>query len=121
MLGHKAFLHFSENPNFETFGSIRSAFESNNFFSKSYNKQRIFRNIDVLNIDSVFDLIEKISPDIILNCVGIIKQLKDSKSPLLSIEINSLFPHKIANFIQNRNTRLIHISTDCVFSGVKGN
>ena len=121
MLGHKAFNHFSKSSNFETFGTLRNSSDVKKFFSKSDNIERIFPNVDVLNINSVFELIEKTNPDIILNCVGVIKQIKDAKNPLLSIEINSLFPHKVANFIKKSKTRLIHISTDCVFSGEKGN
>lgn len=121
MLGHKAFNHFSKSSDFETFGTLRNSSDVKKFFFKSDNIESIFSNIDVLNINSVFELIEKTNPDIILNCVGVIKQIKESKNPLLSIEINSLFPHKVANFIKNSKTRLIHISTDCVFSGEKGN
>ena len=121
MLGHKAFNHFSKSSDFETFGTLRNSSDVKKFFFKSDNIESIFSNVDVLNINSVFELIEKTNPDIILNCVGVIKQIKESKNPLLSIEINSLFPHKVANFIKNSKTRLIHISTDCVFSGEKGN
>lgn len=121
MLGHKAFNHFSQSSNFETFGTLRNTSDVKKYFSKSNNLERIFSNVDVSNTNTLFDLIEKICPDIILNCVGVIKQIKEAKNPLISIEINSLFPHKIANFIQNSKIRLIHISTDCVFSGEKGN
>jgi dTDP-4-dehydrorhamnose reductase len=67
------------------------------------------------------EIIKKIKPDIILNCIGIIKQLKEARDPIKSIMINSLLPHEIAVFSQKYNFRLIHISTDCVFSGRKGN
>ena len=118
MLGHKAFAILSENPKFETFGTLRKTEDFTNYF-KGCNK--VFSNIDALNPKSVFDLIDQLKPDIILNCIGVIKQLKEAKDPILSIEINSLFPHKLANHIKYSQTRLIHISTDCVFSGDKGN
>jgi len=118
MLGHKAFSIFSENPKLETFGTVRNAADITNYFKGSNN---IFYNVDALNPESAFKLIEKLNPDIILNCIGVIKQLKEAKDPILSIEINSLFPHKLARHIRNSQTRLIHISTDCVFSGDTGN
>ena len=118
MLGHKAFSIFSGNPKFETFGTVRKAEDITSYFKDSNN---IFSNVDALNPESAFNLIEKLKPDIILNCIGVIKQLKEAKDPILSIEINSLFPHKLARHIRNSQTRLIHISTDCVFSGDTGN
>ena len=117
MLGHKAFTIFNTNPKYETFGIEKSEFITN-YFKKSNN---IFSKIDALNPKSVFDLVDQLKPDIILNCIGIVKQLKEAKNPIFSIEINSLFPHKLANHIKNTNIRLIHISTDCVFSGDTGN
>tara|TARA_Y200000002_G_scaffold381246_1_gene394765 strand:- start:8361 stop:9221 length:861 start_codon:yes stop_codon:yes gene_type:complete len=118
MLGHKAFSIFSENSKFETFGTVRKTKAIENYVKDSYN---IFSNVDALNPKSAFKLIDQLNPDIILNCIGVIKQLKEAKDPILSIEINSLFPHKLANHIKNSKIRLIHISTDCVFSGDRGN
>ena len=117
MLGHKAFSIFSRNPNFETFGTARKITDINRCFPDTKN---IFSSVDALNPNSIFDLIDEIKPDIVLNCIGIIKQLKEAKDPILSIEINSLFPHRLARHIKNLNTRLIHIRTDCVFSGDTG-
>jgi dTDP-4-dehydrorhamnose reductase len=118
MLGHKAFSIFSENSNFDTFGTARKAEDVEKYFK---NTNKIFSNIDALNPESIFNLVDKLKPDIILNCIGIIKQLKEAIDPILSIEINSLFPHRLANHITSSKTRLIHISTDCVFSGDRGN
>ena len=120
MLGHKAFEYFSGLKNYETFGTLRKEKDIKQYFNNSKNKKNIFSNIDALDIESAFNAITKISPDIILNCIGIIKQLEESKNPMLSIELNALFPHKIASFIEGTSIRLIHISTDCVFSGDKG-
>lgn len=118
MLGHKAFSIFNDNPKYETFGALRKAEDITNYFKGCNN---VFSKIDALNPKSVFELIDQLKPDVILNCIGVIKQLKEAKDPILSIEINSLFPHKVANYIMNTNIRLIHISTDCVFSGDTGN
>lgn len=121
MLGHKAFEYFSGLKNYDTFGTLRKENDILKYFNKSINKENIFSNINALNTEGVYKIINKIKPDIILNCIGIIKQLKESKDPMLSIEINALFPHKLASFLEGTTTRLVHISTDCVFSGNKGN
>ncbi len=121
MLGHKAFEILSLSHKYEVFGTLRSENDIRKYFSKSKNCRNIFSEVDARNINSVFDIIDSLRPDLVLNCIGIIKQLKESHNELLSIEINSLFPHKLANHIEGSKTRLIHISTDCVFSGDKGN
>ena len=59
-------------------------------------------------------------PDVVVNTIGIIKQLPAAKDPIVSIAVNSLFPHRLARLCQATSARLIHIGTDCVFSGRKG-
>jgi dTDP-4-dehydrorhamnose reductase len=59
-------------------------------------------------------------PDVIVNAAGIIKQSDAANDPIASIEINSLLPHRIASLCAQRAIRLIHFSTDCVFSGRNG-
>ena len=121
MLGHKAFELLNLNDKYEVFGTLRNEKDIKKYFSESKNSRNIFSGIDALNLNTVLALIDKLSPDIVLNCIGIIKQLKESHNALLSIEVNSLFPHKLAAHLEGSKTRLIHISTDCVFSGEKGN
>ena len=121
MLGHKAFEILSQNDKYEVLGTVRSKNDIDEYFSESNNVRNIFSGIDARNLNSVLDLIDNLRPDLILNCIGLIKQVKEFQNELLSIEINSLFPHKLANHIKGSKIRLIHISTDCVFSGDKGN
>ena len=120
MLDHKAFELLNLNDKYEVFGTLRNEKDIKKYFSESKNSRNIFSGIDALNLNTVLALIDKLSPDIVLNCIGIIKQLKESHNALLSIEVNSLFPHKLAAHLEGSKTRLIHISTDCVFSGEKG-
>ena len=120
MLGHKAFELLNLNDKNEVFGTLRNEKDIKKYFSESKNSRNIFSGIDALNLNTVLALIDKLSPDLVLNCIGIIKQLKESHNALLSIEVNSLFPHKLAAHLEGSKTRLIHISTDCVFSGEKG-
>jgi dTDP-4-dehydrorhamnose reductase len=80
----------------------------------------IQKNVDVEDFDSVIKVFDMAMPDIVINCVGIIKQLSSSYDPLVSIPINSLLPHRLAKLCTSKNIRLIHLSTDCVFSGSHG-
>ncbi|MGA2988810.1 MAG: sugar nucleotide-binding protein, partial [Terriglobia bacterium] len=59
-------------------------------------------------------------PDYVVNCVGVIKQRTEAISPIPSITINSLLPHKLAQMAARWGGRIIHFSTDCVFSGKRG-
>lgn len=82
--------------------------------------ERINAPVDVDNFDSVLRVLGEVRPDVVVNCVGVIKQLSASKDPLVAIPLNSLFPHRLALACRAAGARLIHISTDCVFSGRKG-
>jgi len=83
-------------------------------------KMDIFGNISADNLATIHAAIDKANPDIIINCIGIVKQLPAAQDPLQSIAINALFPHQLAQICRQKNIRLIHMSTDCVFSGRKG-
>jgi dTDP-4-dehydrorhamnose reductase len=60
-------------------------------------------------------------PEVVVNCIGVVKQDAAAKDPLTSIEVNALFPHRLAKACAEIGSRLIHLSTDCVFSGQRGN
>lgn len=81
---------------------------------------RIHPFVDADNFDSVLRVLGDVRPDVVINCIGVIKQLSTAKDPLVTIPINSLFPHRLALACKAAGSRLIHISTDCVFSGTKG-
>lgn len=76
--------------------------------------------VDVTNRDAVAEVIHRIRPEIILNCVGVL--IKGSKEhPDNAILINAYFPHLLKKLADEVGAKLIHISTDCVFSGKRGN
>ena len=77
-------------------------------------------NVDVENSDHLLKVFVDFCPDVVINCVGIVKQLSVADEPLIAIPINSLFPHRLAKLCAVAGARLIHFSTDCVFSGTKG-
>ncbi|MCI0477763.1 MAG: SDR family oxidoreductase, partial [Anaerolineales bacterium] len=82
---------------------------------------RLIAGVDALNFASVTRAFAQVKPDVVINCIGIIKQLKQAHDPLFSIALNALFPHQLADLCAATGARLFHISTDCVFSGRKGN
>ena len=76
--------------------------------------------VDVTNRDAVADVVHRVHPEIIINCVGIL--IKGSREhPDNAILINAYFPHLLKRLSDEVGAKLIHISTDCVFSGKKGN
>mgnify|MGYP000404551511 CR=1 FL=1 len=76
--------------------------------------------VDVTNRDAVVDVVHRVDPEIIINCIGIL--IKGSKEhPDNAILINAYFPHLLKRLSDEVGAKLIHISTDCVFSGKKGN
>lgn len=81
----------------------------------------VFENINVENIYNVEKIIDDFRPAKIINAVGIIKQLPESKKDILTLNINSIFPNQLAQLSEAYNFKLVNISTDCVFSGKKGN
>ena len=83
--------------------------------------QHIITGVDVENHDLLIQTFAKVQPEIVINCVGLVKQLAQANNPLSAVPLNTLLPHKIADICSLIGTRLIHISTDCVFSGTKGN
>ena len=118
MLGNTVFRLFAKSPGFLTFGSMRSA-DKLTFLAKDLHS-RILTGVDVENVDSLKSLFAKSRPDIVINCIGLVKQLAGTDDPLLVIPINALLPHRLARLCEFAGARLIHISTDCVFSGKKG-
>lgn len=83
--------------------------------------ERLIKNIPVQDTQRVKDIIESIAPDAVINAVGIVKQRDEAKQAVPSIRVNSLFPHQLADICEPHNIRVIQISTDCVFSGLRGN
>jgi dTDP-4-dehydrorhamnose reductase len=77
-------------------------------------------SIDALDIDSVARALREARPQLVLNCIGVVKQLAAASDPLTAIPVNSLFPHRLASLCRLAGARLVHVSTDCVFDGARG-
>lgn len=118
MLGHKLVQVLSEN--FDVWTTVRGSFKDYEKF-KLFKRQQTFENIKVENFDSIKTVVEEIKPNVLINAVGVIKQIPTAKDTIKTLTINSIFPHRLAELAQEFQFRLINISTDCVFSGNKGN
>ncbi len=119
MLGHK--LHQVMSGDHEVVSTTRGSFAD-----KPYGRSEIFREgkvlegLDVTDQARMREIFSEVRPEVIVNCVGIVKQRGEAHDPVPSITVNSLLPHQLAALRRDPGTRLIHFSTDCVFSGDRG-
>lgn len=118
MLGNTLLRYFAANKSFQLFASVRSP-DSLRDISGRPNYQLI-SGIDVGNPSDLCSVFDEAQPDVVVNCVGVVKQLPAAEDALVSIHLNSLLPHHLAHLCAAYGSRLIHFSTDCVFSGKRG-
>lgn len=88
--------------------------------AEAFNKSTIFGGVSADDIASVRRVLDDFRPEIIVNCIGIVKQLPSAHNAVQSITANALFPHQVADLAGRRGMRSIHFSTDCIFSGAGG-
>lgn len=118
MLGHQLLNQYT--PRHEVKVTLRqdlSAYTLYNLFTR----QNSFDGVDVRSLDRLVEVMADFRPEAVINAVGIVKQRADAKESIPSLEINALLPHRLAVLCKGIGARLIHLSTDCVFSGKKGN
>ena len=109
MAGHVMQSYFTSINTFEVFAVARNSIED----SKNF-------NVDVSDTEKLQTIIKKYEFDAVINCIGILN--KDAEdNPAKAVWFNSYFPHFLEDITKNTQTKVIHISTDCVFSGKKGN
>ena len=118
MIGSAMFRMLSERQGWSVFGTMRSV-ETKQYFS-SETVSNLVTNFDVDKPDNMLRVFAKVRPNVVVNCIGLTKHHKESDDPLLSIPVNALFPHRLADLCSVGGARLVHVSTDCVFSGRKG-
>lgn len=118
MLGHKLWQTFA--PRFDAYVTLRGQ-------AAAYARTRLFdpartvAGVSAQDFDSVARAFAVARPEAVVNCIGVVKQDAAAKDPLTSIAVNSLFPHRLAQLSRAAGARLVHLSTDCVFSGRAGN
>jgi len=116
MLGSAVFRVFTGDPAYDVWGTLRSS-ASLRFFP---GQAQLLTGVNVLDQDALAGVLSKVRPDVVINCVGLVKQLADAKDPLVALPVNAMLPHRLARMCELLGARLVHISTDCVFSGRKG-
>ena len=120
MLGYTLFMHSLSRQDLDTYAAVRDSASLTNWFP-AHALGKIIQKVDAYNNDSITRAVAISQPDIIINCIGLVKQTPLASDPLAAIPINALLPHRLAMICKATGARLIHISTDCVFSGSKGN
>lgn len=120
MLGHLLLRYFSAYPEYDVHATARSLAGLQKHFPDDLLARFRPDSVDANYFDSVIRALASVHPDVVINCIGIIKQLPLADDPLTAITVNALLPHRISLISRTAGARLIHISTDCVFDGRKG-
>ncbi|MEC5156982.1 sugar nucleotide-binding protein [Chryseobacterium sp. MP_3.2] len=108
MAGHVIFNKLKSTEKYDVFGLARNIIQSDNTF-----------NLDVAKTDELQSIITANNFDVIVNAIGILN--KDAEDhPEKAVWFNSYFPHFLESLTKHKKTKIIHISTDCVFNGKKG-
>src|SRR5438309_6282731 len=117
MLGHQLFRSWKQHHD------VRVTLRRHNHSSgiDVHNRETAYFDVDVRRMHCVTEIIAQWRPQVVVNAAGIVKQRELAKEAIPSTEVNALFPHYLAQACLSVRARLIHLSTDCVFSGLKGN
>jgi dTDP-4-dehydrorhamnose reductase len=118
MLGNAVFRTFLGCDESDAWGTIRDARAAAHFTAAA--RERLLSGTDVLDPDVLVRVFDRVRPQVVVNCVGLVKQLAEANDPLVALPVNALLPHRLARLCGLVGARLIHISTDCVFSGRRG-
>jgi len=118
MLGNAVFRVLASSPQSDVVGTVRSSRSVG--LLPNILRERLISGVDVENSDTLVFLFSKIRPTVVVNCIGLVKQLAESDDPLQAIPVNSILPHRLARLCDAVGARLVHMSTDCVFSGKEG-
>lgn len=119
MLGHTLFNSLFEDPCLDVYTTVRSVKELSVWLPKDRMK-KVYPDVDIYHTDCIVKVLAEVKPDIVVNCIGIIKQVPEAQDPITTISANALLPHRIAWLCGTSGSRFIHVSTDCVFDGEKG-
>ncbi len=118
MLGNAMFRFLAEHGQFDVTGTLRST-AMRRYLPESLH-DRLKTGIDVLSQDHLMSLFDDVRPDVVINCIGLVKQLGSASDPLSALPVNSLLPHRLDRLCGLAGARLVHFSTDCVFTGDRG-
>jgi dTDP-4-dehydrorhamnose reductase len=118
MLGNAVFRFFSCSRGHAATGTVRSS-SALKLLPEELRGQ-IVSGVEIYDLDGLTKLFERVKPAVVINCVGLVKQLPGADDPLTAIPMNALLPHRLLAMCKVAGARLIHISTDCVFDGARG-
>lgn len=118
MLGHKVYQYFEER--FDTYTTLRRSQSGLSRLSLYRDSAHVIDDVDAMDFERVRAIVDDVRPTVIVNCIGVIKQVGEAREAVPLIQLNSLFPHRLVGAAAAIGARLIHVSTDCVFSGRKG-
>ncbi len=121
MLGFGILKSLFSQSKLDVYGTVRDRTKFARFFSEQEHKK--LTEFDAFKDKSQLSkIINEIRPDYVINCIGLIHQEDNKNTSAVSyIRLNSLFPHEVAKECEKYEAKLIHFSTDCVFSGQQGN
>jgi len=119
MMGHQLIKKLIDENNSDSIVALTRRKDLESKIGKSSIMRYLYLD-NILEFNKLIKLFEDESPNLIINCVGVIKQRNQSDF-MNTLSINAYFPKKLAQYTYKKDIRLIHISTDCIFSGLKGN
>jgi dTDP-4-dehydrorhamnose reductase len=119
MIGSAMFRVLSAKKGWQVWGTLRSA-DRKRFFSGDQ-QDKLMAGVDVEKHDALVRIFARVKPDVVVNCIGLTKHHKEAEDPQMALPLNALLPHRMADLCAVAGARLIHVSTDCVFAGTKGN
>jgi dTDP-4-dehydrorhamnose reductase len=118
MLGHRLLMHLQGNHEARvTLRRDLAAYERCGLFTP----ENSYTGVEARDTDRLLEVMAGFRPEAVVNAVGIVKQRASAKEAIPSLEINSLLPHRLSLVCGAAGARLVHVSTDCVFSGRRGN
>lgn len=118
MLGHKLCQRLP--AEFRVSATIRQAYDLSAMYADVYSRAELVPGLDVLREGALESTLRSIKPDAIVNCIGVVKQKAEAEDRYLSVAINAFLPHRLAKWCAANGSRLVHVSTDCVFDGQRG-
>lgn len=118
MLGNAMMRVMAESGEHDVWGTARAGAVKRHFPAQL--GERILAGVDVENADVLARVFAEVRPEVVINCIGLVKQLTEADDPLMALPINAMLPHRLARLCDLIGARLVHVSTDCVFNGAKG-
>ncbi|MDI6746168.1 MAG: SDR family oxidoreductase [Rhodocyclaceae bacterium] len=118
MLGNAMLRVMAATGEHDVWGTARSGTVKRHFPGQL--GERILAGVDVENPDVLARVFAEVRPELVVNCIGLVKQLAEADDPLMALPINAMLPHRLARLCDLIGARLVHVSTDCVFNGTKG-